>query len=318
MQDIKTLRIIIVNWNAGQQLRDCISSIALAKKDYFTLTEIVVVDNASTDNSLLEIDRFNVPVRVIKNKKNIGFAAACNQGSCGSTEDFLLFLNPDTRVFENSIDTPIAYINLPENENVGVVGIQLVDENSKIAYTCSRFPSLSIFLAEALGINRLAPFRYLTQAMVEWPHDKIRYVDQVIGAFFLIRLSTFGVLGGFDPRFFVYFEEVDLSYRAHKLGLKSVYLPEAQAFHAGGGTTNQVKASRLFYSLRSRLLYGFKHFKPLEAWALLFVTLILEPCSRLLFSLSKGSWHDARCTLQGYGMLFQDLLNIITNSQNSK
>jgi hypothetical protein len=312
------LRIIIVNWNAGQQLRDCISSIALSKKDNITLSEVVVIDNASTDISLQGMDGFNIPVRVIRNRENIGFAAACNQGASESTEDYLLFLNPDTRLFENSIDAPIAYIERSENENVGIVGIQLVDENSKIACTCSRFPSLSFFLAHALGINRLGPFRHFNQSMAEWAHDSIRRVDQVIGAFFLIRRSAFGVLGGFDPRFFVYFEEVDLSYRAHKIGLKSVYLPEAQAFHAGGGTSNQVKAHRLFYSLRSRLLYGFKHFKPLEARALLLVTLILEPCSRLLFLLSKGSWQDARFTLQGYAMLFADLYNILRISRNFK
>lgn len=312
------LRIIIVNWNAGQQLRNCVSSIALAIKDEFTLSEVVVVDNASTDDSLRGIDHLDVPVRVIRNTENIGFAAACNQGASGSADDYLLFLNPDMHLFLDSLAVPIAFIQRSENANVGVVGIQLVDENEKTACTCSRFPSLGIFLAQALGINRLARFRHLTQSMAEWAHDNTRYVDQVIGAFFLIRRSIFETLGGFDHRFFVYFEEVDLSYRAHQIGFNSVYLPEAQAFHAGGGTSNQVKAHRLFYSLRSRLLYGFKHFKPLQAWSLLLVTVILEPCSRVLFSLAKGSWRDARFTLQGYWMLLGDLHNILRVSLHSK
>jgi len=94
-------------------------------------------------------------------------------------------------------------------------------------------------------------------------------VDQVIGAFFLVRRALFETLGGFDERFFMYFEEVDFSKRAQMRGAASVYLGAARAFHSGGYSSRQVKASRLFYSLRSRFLYGFKHFRPAEAVAVL-------------------------------------------------
>lgn len=312
-----SLSIIIVNWNAGHQLRDCISSISCARTNGLVLSEVFIIDNASTDTSMNGIDELGVPVTIILNKNNRGFAAACNQGAAKASGDYLLFLNPDMRLFKDSLTKPIAYMQRPENSSVGIVGIQLVDENSKIAYSCSRFPSLGIFLAQSLGINRLPMLRHLTQGMAEWTHDDTRYVDQVIGAFFLIRRSIFESLGGFDQRFFVYFEEVDLSYRALQLGFYSVYLAETQAFHAGGGTSSQVKAHRLFYSLRSRLLYGFKHFTPLQAWSLLFITLILEPCSRILFALAKGSWRDAHHTLQGYWMLFRDLHHILELSANS-
>ncbi len=315
---IPTLRIIVVNWNAGEQLRDCIDSISQAKQEGFFLSKVVVVDNSSKDDSLFGIGELGVPVSVIRNKKNLGFAVACNQGASDSTEDYLLFLNPDMRLFESSLAEPIAYMQRQENTDVGVAGIQLVDENARVARSCSRFPSLGIFLAQSLGINRLPRLRYLTQSMAEWAHDDTQPVDQVIGAFFLIRRSIFESLGGFDQRFFVYFEEVDLSYRASKLGFLSVYLTETQAFHVGGGTSSKVKAHRLFYSLRSRLLYGFKHFTPLQAWLLLLITIILEPCSRVLFALAKGSRRDACHTLKGYWMLLRDMHNILTVSVSSK
>ena len=153
--------------------------------------------------------------------------------------------------------------------------------------------------------------QHLGQAMLEWKHNSTCKVDQVMGTFFLMRHSLFESLGGFDERFFVYFEEVDLSLRARQAGWHSVYIADARAFHAGGGASRQVKANRLFYSLRSRLLYGFKHFTSFKAWLLVGVTLLIEPLTRVLFSLMNGGMDDVRNTLKGYGMLLQDFPRIL-------
>ncbi len=308
-----TLTIVIVNWNAGNLLRECIASIASTSKEGFILSKVIIVDNASSDNSLSDIEKLGVSVTLIQNSENNGFATACNQGAAESTSDYFLFLNPDTRLFEDSLSFPITFMQSSKNTDVGIVGIQLLDENDNVARSCSRTPSLIIFLVQALGFNRLPKFRHLTHSMQEWPHDTTRDVDQVIGAFFLIRQSLFESLGGFDQRFFVYFEEVDLSYRVSKLGYRSIYLSNAQAFHAGCGTSDQVKAHRLFFSLRSRILYGFKHFTPFQAWALFFITLFLEPFTRVTFSLLKGGWREAQHTLRGYMMLIGDLRNILSH-----
>jgi len=233
-------------------------------------------------------------------------------GSSTGLGDFLLFLNPDTRLFEDSLSVPLAFMQRPENSAVGIVGIQLVDEKNHIARSCARFPSLDIYFAQALGVNRLPGLRHLNMHMSEWAHDKTATVDHVIGAFYLMRRSLFDSLGGFDERFFVYLEDLDLSLRANQSGWSTVYLAEAQAFHAGGGTSRQVKAVRLFYAMRSRLLYGFKHFSVAKAWVLLFITLAVEPLSRLLFTILKGSWRDAHHTLQGYGMLVKSLPDVLT------
>lgn len=306
------LDIVIVNWNAGGQLWDAVSSIAAHHSEI--VGAVVIVDNASTDSSLsgLESEVGALPFRleIVRNSRNMGFGAACNQGAARCSSEFILFLNPDTRIFKDSLTKPLKLMQGRGNERVGIVGIQLVDERGKLARSCSRFPAVSIFLAQALGLNRLAQFRELSQAMTEWDHKQTREVDQVIGAFFLVRRSLFVALGGFDERFFVYFEEVDFARRAKAAGHTSLYFAEAQAFHAGGGTSYKVKAHRLFYSLRSRLLYGFKHFPRWKAWALVFVTLAIEPLTRTVFSAAGGS-ESVRNTWRGYGMLYRDMPRIL-------
>jgi len=105
---LPTLDIIIVNWNAGQLLRDCVESIEKTKQNNFVLERIVVVDNASTDGSLNYLEDRKVAVHSIRNESNLGFGAACNQGAKDSQSDYLLFLNPDTRLFDNSLNRPMT------------------------------------------------------------------------------------------------------------------------------------------------------------------------------------------------------------------
>jgi len=306
------ISLIIVNWNAGSQLAEVVSSI---KKYHHGLVScVVIVDNASTDDSLAQVEALQnlpFPCQIIRNTDNRGFAAACNQGAALAKSEFILFLNPDTRLFESSLSVPIAFMQDRTNQDVGIVGIQLLDEQNLIARSCARFPTLGIFAAQALGVNRLPGLRHLNTHMSEWAHDKTLVVDHVIGAFYLIRRSIFESLGGFDERFFVYLEDLDLSLRVHQACYRSVFLADAQAFHAGGGTSRQVKAHRLFYSLRSRLLYGFKHFPEHKAWLLLFITFTVEPLSRLLFALSKGALRDVSHTLQAYALLIKSLPKLL-------
>ena len=105
----------------------------------------------------------------------------------------------------------------------------------------------------------------------------------------MIRRPLFDALGGFDERFFVYFEEVDLSLRARHAGYRSVYFHDAQAYHRGGLSSDQVKAARLYYSLRSRLLYAWKHFSPVQAWFVMAVTFGVEwPARALAAAVRRG------------------------------
>jgi GT2 family glycosyltransferase len=307
-----TLEIVVVNWNSGQQLRECVSSISVALVPGFTLNRLIVVDNGSVDGSAEGLDCAGVPIRVIQEGRNRGFAKACNDGALGSTADFLLFLNPDTKLFRESLAAPIAYLAMPINEKVGVVGIQLLDEHGQVARTCARFPTLGSFICHALGLTRLSVFQRCGHAMTWWEHDATRVVDHVMGAFFLVRRDLYNRLSGFDEGFFVYLEDLDFSRRMANLGYQSVYIATVQAFHAGGGTSRQVKDRRLFYSLRGRLVYGFKHFGSVRGWCLIVATLLLEPVTRTIDAMIHADFAGLMNTWRAYGMLYRSLPTVLS------
>lgn len=298
------LSIIIVNWNAGSQLAEVVSSIG--KYHHGLVSSVIIVDNASTDDSLDWIETMqDLPFNplIIRNSENCGFGKACNLGAQHAKSDYFLFLNPDAALYADTLPRALAFMQDPANSRVGICGVQLLDEAGHVSRSCARFPSAVGFVAHAVGLDRFFP--RLGHFMSEWDHAQTRQVDQVIGAFFWVRRNLFDVLHGFDERFFVYFEEVDFSYRARQAGWRSVYLADAQAFHAGGGTSNQVKARRLFYSLRSRLLYAFKHFSWMGAFAVLLATLLVEPLSRSALALMRRSWAVLKETWAAYGMLWR-------------
>src|SRR6185503_16033407 len=110
--------------------------------------------------------------------------------------------------------------------------------------TCARFPTPGRFFAKMLGLDRILPGIFPSHFMTEWDHATNREVDQVMGAFFLVRRSAYEALAGFDERFFVYFEEVDFALRARARGWSTYYLTQARAYHEGGGSTKQIRPAR--------------------------------------------------------------------------
>jgi GT2 family glycosyltransferase len=304
---MNAIDVIIVNWNAGAQLLECVDSVIRYGQRF--VGRIIVVDNGSSDGSESAVE--NLPnVTLIRAGANLGFGKACNLGAASANNEFVLFLNPDARLYPDSLVKVLDFMHRPDNAKVGICGVQLIDEDGHIARSCARFPSVRGFVAHATGLERFIPT--LGHSMREWDHTTTRQVDQVIGAFFLIRKSVFEMIKGFDEKFFVYFEEVDVSYRAKKLGWSSVFFADAQAFHAGGGTSGQVKAKRLFYLLRSRILYAFKHFNPFAATIVLLATLFIEPLSRSMLAVGRGSYVSFKETWAAYGMLFRWLPNWIS------
>lgn len=302
-----SMDIIIVNWNSGGQLRDCLESIVSTRRDGFKLNQVVVVDNASSDGSADGLEDLGLPLTALRNTVNRGFAAACNQGAKRSRADYLLFLNPDTYVNEDSLAKPLIFMEKTFSQNIGIVGIQLLDDDGKIARTCARFPTPGRFFSKMLGLDRLFPHIFPSHFMSDWDHRESREVDHVMGAFFLIRRSIFKELNGFDEQFFVYLEDLDFSIRAWQAGWRSFYLADAKARHKGGGTSEKAKAMRLFYSLQSRIFYSYKHFGWWPATCLMVGTLLLEPIARFMLSASHRSTREIKETIKGYCILWSKL-----------
>jgi N-acetylglucosaminyl-diphospho-decaprenol L-rhamnosyltransferase len=305
------LEIVIVNFNSGGQLRKCLESIKGTGQDDFVLSRVVVVDNNSVDGSSDNLVEFEFELVIKRNKTNRGFAAACNEGVKESSADYLLFLNPDTLLHEDSLDKPVAFMEHPSNREVGIVGIQLIDDSGNISRTCARFPNAHQMFAQILGLDRIAPRLVLSHFMREWDHKESREVDQVMGAFFLIRRELFEELNGFDGRFFVYYEDLDFSLRAHRAGWRSFYMADVKAYHKGGGTSEQIKSTRLFYSLRSRIVYSYKHFSRSSATGLTLATLFLEPLIRSLWSLIRFAFREFTETFQAYAMLWREMPRLV-------
>src|SRR5436190_20048041 len=117
--DRASVHVVIVNWNSGAQLRECLASFADLSGEDAVLACITVVDNASSDGSCDGIEA-GAPLTVIRNGENRGFAAACNQGAIGSDAEFILFLNPDTRLMPDSLEGPARYLRAPEHKSVGI------------------------------------------------------------------------------------------------------------------------------------------------------------------------------------------------------
>lgn len=297
------VHIVIVNWNSGEWLRRCVASIA----DHGSglVDRVVVVDNGSIDGSA-EVDSCSSPPDLVAAGGNLGFGRASNLGARGAAAPYLLFLNPDAALCEGTLRHALAYMEGPEAAGVAVCGVKLVDEHGVTQRHCARFPTLRTFLGRATGLGRLFPRLFPPLLMEDFDHLESRRVDHVIGAFYLVRRELFENLGGFDERFFVYLEDLDLSLRVREAGWQVHYLAEAIAFHKGGGTSEQVKARRLFYSLRSRILYAFKHFRRRQAWTVALATLLVEPLPRLIRALARLSPREAGDTLRAFFLLWRD------------
>jgi hypothetical protein len=298
--------VVVVNWNAGQLVADCVRSVA---EHGGLVRQVIVVDNASTDGSVGLLPAFD-RLRVIESAENLGFARACNLGAATGGAEFILFLNPDARLIDDSLEELIRFMDSPAGHRVGVCGARLIGDDGEVQRSCANFTDASTYVGGALGLTERFP-RLFTPLFSSFDYAGSRVVDQPIGAYFVVRRQLFEQLNGFDERFFVYFEEVDLALRAKQAGWDAYYFADAVAYHKGGGASERVKAGRLFYTLRSRLLYAAKHFSGPAFAATAAASLAVEPLGRLTRAAARRSGGEAVDTLKAYRMLWADMPRIV-------
>lgn len=307
--------IVIVNWNAGALLAACLDSLAAA--DLSHVSKVIVVDNGSTDGSA-DVTSARLPLTVVRAGRNLGFGRACNLGAAQGDAEFVLLLNPDTEVDADAITRVVSFLRDPAQQDVGAVGIRLVDRSGRAQRHCARFPSWRTFLAESFGLAHLLPGRFRPVLMLEFDHLETRDVDHVMGAFYCVRRAAFEVLGGFDESYFVYFEDLDLSRRLVDAGHRIRYLSEPAAYHRQGGTSDQIRARRLHYSLEGKLLYASKHFSSAGAVAAWAGVLLIEPVTRTFFTLKRRSIAELLATWQGFAMLYRALPTILRSRRAAR
>jgi len=218
------LSIITVTWNAEEHIEKQIKSVVSGCKDISF--EQIVVDNGSTDKTVEIIKSKFSEVTLIENKENKGFGAANNQGVDISSGEFLLFLNPDMKVENGSLDKIIEWIR--EHKDVGMVSPRLVDEHGKLNTdaTPRRFPRVWEMVVLTLKLPHIFPSILNNYLMKDFNSEKEQEVDSVRGSFMLVRREIVEKLGwAFDPRYFIWFEDVDTCREVKRLGYKVMYTP---------------------------------------------------------------------------------------------
>lgn len=289
------LDVVIVNFNAGLWLKECLTALVASNTEHFRFGRVVIVDNASTDSSMRDLPA-GLPLTIIHNSENRGFGAACNQGAAaGTNAPFILFLNPDTRVLPDTLDRIITQAQSMPPPESGICGVKMLDASGQTIRSCARFPTPSVMWSQMLGLPVLWPSCAPQFFMVDWDHGESRHVDEVIGAFFLVRRKLFQLLRGFDESFFVYLEDLDFSLRARKAGWKTYFFADAALFHQGGGTTEKTRGYRHFLAAQNRIVYSHKHFSSGASWGLVLGTLLVEPLTRLGLAIIRPaafSWRE--------------------------
>jgi len=265
------------------------------------------VDDLSSDASCDGIESLPLSLTLIKSSTYRGYGASCNQGAAASEADYLLFLNADARLFDRTVEVSVDFMESPTGQGIGICGVQLLDDTNRVSRSCARFPRARDFIGKSFGLEKVLPRHVRGMFMTDWDHGDTREVDHVMGAYALIRREVFSELGGFDERFFVYLEDLDLSLRASRRGWRTVYLAEAQAYHKGGATSKQVPTTSLFFALRSRIQYAYKHFGWGPATAVLGSALVVEPLTRIAWAARRRSLTDAVGTLSATARLASDL-----------
>lgn len=243
--------VVIVNYNTREFLRSCLATVQLEAP-----SEVVVVDNASSDGSV-EMVQADYPWAVLyANKTNLGYGAAANQAIARCTAKHVLLLNSDTLLPVGALQALSTYLD--RHPRAAIVGPRLVNSDGTLQASCYPFPGpLDTFLENstcAIFIGRLIR-RYVPGIrrlyLRTWPHDYPRIVPWVKGAALAIRREAFNAVGGFDESYFMYFEDADLCCRLRKVGWEVHFAPVTTVVHVGSASTAHYRADMAAQLLHS-------------------------------------------------------------------
>jgi GT2 family glycosyltransferase len=251
------LSVVIVNWNVASLLRACLASLIPATSQSFDV-EVIVVDNASSDDSVVMVNTEFPQVTLIANRDNRGFAGGNNQGIAAADGRYVMLLNPDTEVLGDTLVTLVNYMD--DHPDVGLVGPQLLFPDQQVQSSRRRFPTLGTLFFESTWLEALAPRTLLERFYVlDQPDDAVLDVDWITGADMLARREAIQQVGGLDEDFFMYSEELDWCRRIKAAGWRVVYQPAARVIHHVGKSSAQAVPERHINFQRSKIHYTRKY-----------------------------------------------------------
>jgi GT2 family glycosyltransferase len=262
------LSIIIVSWNTCDLVMQCLASIYTHPPD--CQFEVVIVDNASTDDSVKMLREHYSQARLIENSENVGFARANNQAVPECTGRYILFLNPDTRVMPGALETLVQFMEA--HPKAGATGAQILNPDGSLQLSCYPAPTLRRELWRLLHLDALWP--YGEYRMADWNLEASQEIDAMLGACLILRREALDQTGLFDRDYFMYSEEIDLCYRLRQKGWRLYWVPLAKIIHCGGQSTQQVASKMLLQLYKSKIIYFRKHHGRLSAFIYKLILLI--------------------------------------------
>ncbi len=259
------LSVIIVNYNVKHFIEQCLHSVIKASEKISA--EIFVVDNNSVDGSVSLIREKFPQVKLIENKVNTGFSVANNQAIRLAQGRYVLLLNPDTVVQEDTFVKTIAFMDT--HPEAGALGVKMLDGKGNFAPESKRgLPTPMVAFYKIFGLARLFPRskRFGKYHLSYLGENDINEIEVLSGAFMLLRKSVLDTIGLLDETFFMYGEDIDLSYRVTKAGYKNYYYPETQIIHYKGESTKRGSVNYVLIFYRAMSLFARKHFTSSNAF----------------------------------------------------
>ena len=285
------LSIVIVNYNVKEFLTQCLESLYRSETDY--TFEVIVVDNASTDSGESQITKAFPEVRWIANTENVGFGRANNQGFEAAKGTYTLILNPDTVVQEDTLEVCLNY--LKSHPEVGGLGIKGIDGAGQFLPESKRgLPTPMTALWKITGLSRIFPKSafFARYHMGHLDPDKNHKVDILVGCFMMVPTQLLRAVGGFDPRYFMYGEDIDLSYELLKSGHENHYISDSQIIHYKGESTKRGSLNYVKMFYQAMIIFAKKQFSGSSALAytlLIYLGIYLRAGLALLARLAKSA-----------------------------
>lgn len=270
--------VVVVAYNSRDHLRDCLMPLLA-----FDEVNVIVVDNASPDDTPVVVA--GLPVTLIRNSENLGFGRACNIGWRSGSAPFVVFLNPDARLDRDSLERLVGGV---ERDAAGLAAPRTVTSTGRLVYSQRTFVGVGAIWAQTFYLHRLLPNASRMDGIVRDPalYEQVQTPEWVSGACMLLRRSVLETLGGFDERFFMYCEDMDLCHRVRNLGLDVVYEPRATAIHDEGSSAPSWRMVPVL--VRSRVAYAEKY---LGGWRRVAARtgIALHEASRAVFARGGGA-----------------------------
>ena len=253
------LSVVIVNYNVKHFIEQCLFSVLKAAQH--VSCEVFVVDNNSVDGSVGLLKSKFPQITLIENKVNTGFSVANNQAIKLAKGEYILLLNPDTVVQEDTFLKTIAFMD--EHPLAGGLGVKMLDGQGNFAPESKRgLPTPSVAFYKMFGLSKLFPRskKFGVYHLSYLPENAINEMDVISGAFMLMRKSVLDKIGLLDETFFMYGEDIDLSYRITQAGYKNYYFPLTQIIHYKGESTKRSSLNYVVIFYRAMAIFSKKHF----------------------------------------------------------